>query len=298
MNKIRILTVFAIALGCVSLAWMIYNLPTYNHIIAGLEQGEVIGTVEEMIILSGLLSLFLFHIVALTATVVQFYHEKKAGFLRAAALFVGPISMFLVFGDWAAMHDIYTQTMGGLESSGEWSLLYIQHAFHLTFLLLSLATNIGFLRRLKAGKVDIEPVRRDETLFLAAQYFGIASGALGVGIMCLVYGYAVPEWYDLPRGLPAVISVVILAPYGLIVACWLVAKFRETPVEWYDEKQFNDIARAGFFTLLLLLPCMAVIYSMEQLGGLVNLNILWFYIYMFLTLGFFSGGTLYFSTRR
>jgi hypothetical protein len=252
----------------------------------------------EMAILTGLLSLFLYHILALTAIVVQYYYERKPGFLRAAALFAGPISMFLVFGDWAAMHDIYTQTMAGMESSGEWRLLYIGHAFHLTFILLSLTVNIGFIRRLRAGGVEIEPARKDETLFLATQYFGIASGALGLGVMCSVYGYAVPEWYNVSRGMLIFMSTVILVPYGLMAACWLVEKYRERPLEWYDEKQFSDIAKAGFFTLLISLPCMAGVYLLDSLGVLVNLNVLWFFIYIFLILGFFSGGTLYFSTRQ
>jgi len=80
---------------------------------------------------------------------------------------------------------------------------------------------------------------------------------------------------------------VILIPYGVVVLYWLLMRIRARFGDWHDEKQLQDICKAGFVTLLLSIPGMA---SLFVIGGLNS--VLWFPHFLFLILLLFSGTTL------
>jgi len=102
---------------------------------------------------------------------------------------------------------------------------------------------------------------------------------------------------ELFAGVSITLSKVVLAPYCLLLAYWFWTNRKEKDGSWYDEKQFADLSKAGLVTLVLSLPCLAVLYYLDYQGVENVFSLLWFPFYVFFTLLLFSGSTLYFSTR-
>ena len=135
-----------------------------------------------------------------------------------------------------------------------------------------------------------ESVVKDEILFSIAQYIGILCGLLGLWLNCTYIQRQITS-NTFIMILP--FYLLILMPYGLIVFSWFNMKFKEKPSDWYDEKQWKDVSRAGLTTLFLSIPGMGILLLMKQSHG-----IFWFSHYMFLILLLFSGTTLYFTKKR
>ena len=93
-------------------------------------------------------------------------------------------------------------------------------------------------------------------------------------------------------------SVIIVMPYCFIVSYWLIFKLKDKIVEWYDEKQFQDVAKASLITLMVSFPAMALIYMGRYLDLGEDYTIcFWFPFYLFLTILTFSSSVLYFNRR-
>jgi quinol-cytochrome oxidoreductase complex cytochrome b subunit len=91
---------------------------------------------------------------------------------------------------------------------------------------------------------------------------------------------------------------MILFPYGLIVAYWFILKGKGRLADWYDEKQWRDVTRAGFTTLLLMIPVMFFFFLAVSLRNEhYSQQITWFPMFLFSALLFFSLFTLV-SYRR
>ena len=292
MKRKKLFAIVTVVFCILSVFWLLYDFAALSYMSAQppswwneSERTDLLVTLVGV----GIPVLLLFHIFSLPAIIVQLYKERTAILVSAMALFTGSLSLLLLFSDFVIMQDIYKEVRLGWDTTGEWTILYINHSLHMVFTLLALRLSLSTL---KTAENTAEPVLRDEVLFLTAQYIGIACGVLGLAVLVLVYSV------DLPGELLFFFSAIVLVPYILAVVCWLAVKLRETSSGWYDEKQFTDIARGAFITMLVLIPCMAAVYSTSYFGTAAQLNHLWFFIYMFLTLGLFSGGTLYFSTRH
>lgn len=111
---------------------------------------------------------------------------------------------------------------------------------------------------------------------------GIISAILGVvSFSWLIYDFILIPFYCL-----------ILIPYGLTVLYWLLMRLRDNPTDWYDEKQWRDISKAGLTTLLLSIPGLALLFLSSQPIGPY-----WFPHYLFMILFLISGSTLFFSKK-
>ena len=97
--------------------------------------------------------------------------------------------------------------------------------------------------------------------------------------------------------LVAYYNAFILLPYALIVFYWLGMKRKVRPSDWYDEKQFRDISKAGLLTLLMSLPVIGVLYVMNIVAQDSPASVLWFPFYVHFVLVFFSGSVLYLRGR-
>ncbi len=76
---------------------------------------------------------------------------------------------------------------------------------------------------------------------------------------------------------------------GLIVSCWLILRLKGRMREWYDEKQWRDITRAGFTTLLMLVPVLVFFFAAYSLSGKHYATAcLWFPFTLFLILLLFA----------
>jgi hypothetical protein len=87
-------------------------------------------------------------------------------------------------------------------------------------------------------------------------------------------------------------SLLIIAPYLVILAVWIFRRYWGLPSPDLDEKQFQDLARSGLTTLLISLPVMAIYYRVQitQEGGIFS--VLWFPLLLFIVMSLFSSFAL------
>ncbi len=236
-----------------------------------------------------------FHLSAMLTLVLQLNFFKRDNFFRAFLFFTGITSLLMLFGDYALLSDISKEYIFELPS--EFNVLFFSQALHFVFYILMIVLLI--LARRSVWKEGEETVLKDDSIFINAQYIGILSGISGlilITIFSLLYltVYPIPSW-AVDAGV-IVISLIAVIPYILIVVYWLVIKLRERVVEWYDEKQFQDITRASLVTLIGSIIIMAAIFVIQHFVTVFNfLNEIWFPFYVFLVLLLFSASTLYFS---
>ena len=235
------------------------------------------------------------HLAAIFSLILQLNFFKKDNFLRSFLFFTGVTSFLMLFGDFALASDISKEYIFGLP--GEFNILFFSQALHFLFYILMVILLI--LVRRSGWKESEEIVLKDDSIFINAQYIGIVSGISGLtlitifSVLCLTV-YPLPSW-AVDAGI-IVVSLMAVIPYILIVFFWLIIKLKERVSEWYDEKQYQDITKAGMITLILSVIIMAAIFVLQSVGGVFSFfNEIWFPFYIFLVLLLFSAGTLYFS---
>ena len=128
---------------------------------------------------------------------------------------------------------------------------------------------------------------KEEVLFVTAQLIGILCGSVGLWINFSFLVREIPSenYIDI---FPFYLLCVL--PYGLTALTWLLKKLHDKPTDWYDEKQWQDMAKASLVTLIISIPGMALLFLTGH-----PLGMFWFPHYFFLALFLFSGSTLYFS---
>ena len=297
-KRLKLSVIISLILGIVSFCWLIFNFIAFEYIrhkmINFEEIGENLDTLGILIHI-GLLVFLLFHICAILSIVFQLKFFEKAGILRAISFFVGIISFLLIFSDSAMLHDIGNEYKPGWEVPGEWTILYICHIIHGVFHILTFILNISTLLALRT-QYQPESAFKDEAVFITAQYVGILCGITGLASVFVYMPLQVPLW--ILKRILNVFSTIIFVPYGLIAFYWLIMKRKEKIKEWYDEKQFRDITKASLITLILSMPCMAVMYLSNYIKTDAVTGVLWFPFYVFLMLLLFSGSTLYYSKKE
>ncbi len=94
------------------------------------------------------------------------------------------------------------------------------------------------------------------------------------------------------------VCAVLIVPYAAIVIYWLVIKIRERVTEWYDEKQFQDVTKAGLVSFLSSIAILAIFFVIQNtFSKFPLLSVIWFPLYFFIALLVFSGTILYFSKK-
>jgi hypothetical protein len=239
-----------------------------------------------------------FHLSAILSLILQLHFFKRDNFLRAFLFFSGIISLLMLFGDTALVHDIVKEYMFGFPS--EFYVLYFSQAIHFIFAILMLVLLVWTGKSVKQG--DQEIVVKDDSVFINAQYIGILSGISGlvlITVFSLLYSaaYTLPLW-ALKAGI-SVMCFIAVVPYSLIVLYWLVLKSREKPGEWYDEKQFRDLSKSSLVTLIISVVFLLVLFILQNaLENVLVLNTVWFPLYFFFVLLLFSGLILFFNKQE
>ena len=144
--------------------------------------------------------------------------------------------------------------------------------------------------------IEFESAARDEVVFVTAQYIGVFSGILGLISLAAYLISGLPFWIVKKAVLPS--SIIIVMPYCFIVTYWLIFKLKDKIADWYDEKQFQDIARASLITLIISFLSMTLIYMCKYPISAENYaTYFWFPFYLFLTILTFSSSVLYFNKK-
>ena len=297
MNKsLKRLRIASLSLGIIAASGLIYNLILFAFLRPRVLNFETLG--DQMILLGDLTGLSLivigiFHLCTVITLLLQITVQKSAGTLKVLTGVVGIISGLLLLSDLAMLSDIGKEYVQGWDTSSEWAILFINHGLHILF------TVLAFLALTMRGKMDGHPeeiAAKDDVLFATAHTTGLLCGGIGLIAILLVLVTSVPNWLIEALSLP--IGLLVLLPYLLILGTWLFMKRREKVREWFDEKQFQDISRAGLWTLAITLPCMVAIGILQRVNGPGSAwDFLWLPLYVFLSIAIFSWATLY-SLRR
>jgi hypothetical protein len=237
------------------------------------------------------------HLAVIFALILQLNFFKRDNFLRAFLFFSGIISLLMLFGDFALVSDISKEYIFGLPD--EFIILFFSQVLHFIFYVLMIILFVVTKKNIFIEKEKI--VLKDDSIFINAQYIGILSGISGL-ILIITFSLLYLTVYELPSwavdaGI-IIISLIAVIPYLAIVMYWLIIKLKEGISEWYDEKQYQDIARAGLITLIISVIVMTAIFVGQYfINALSFFNGIWFPFYVFLVLALFSTYTLYFNKK-
>ncbi len=284
-------------LGIISLVSLIYNLIFYETLrpkIIGFEDISGILDSMEVFVAVAFILIFIFHSSAILNIAFQLKFFKRESLLRSLVFFIAVISILLVFGDFALLSDIGKEYAYGLDTTGEWPILYFSQLLHFILTILVFITLL-WTRKSFLDKYKEDVVLKDEAIFINAQYVGIFCGIFGIGVFSVLSAFF-PLW-ALKKGI-FVISLIVILPYFLIVIYWLVIKIREKVGQWYDEKQYQDITKASLVTMMASIIIMTVIFVTQYFVSKFDfITITWFPFYVFLVLLLFSSSTLYFNKK-
>ncbi|KPL15769.1 MAG: hypothetical protein AMS26_06700 [Bacteroides sp. SM23_62] len=297
-NIISVFTIATLLLGIISLLWLVYDYFLYNQIKPVILGFGELGRLEQLAEFVWLSYLFMFmvHIIAGITLLLHLRYFRVIGLINILIVLFGITSFLAVFSDWAILGDISKEYEAGLDTSGEWPILYILLGIHTIFFLLLTGVSAAVLRRLKEKRGEEMTVQKDEMVFTAAQYVGLICGVIGLfwTVFALVVSQRLPvSYYHMLAS-----SIMILIPYGLVVLYWFILKCNEKIGDWYDEKQSRDVYRSGFTTLVLTIPLMLALFLVIHNDALfIRGDYFWFPFLIFTSLFLFSLLTLV-SYRR
>ena len=283
----------SILLGFVSILFFVFAAFYFSKIQPKMIRFDAITTTEEGLLNwvgVGLLFFLAFCLLSLLRTVQHLKKSSSVSFLSIALVIMGVLALLFVFSDVALLGDIAKQYRHGLDQP-EWMLVYPIMGFQLFVALVFTYFHItGFSK-----ETQQEFVARDSNIYLVVQFVGVVCGLMGLVLASLGFVYA-RAWSLVVH--TTMSSIILLFPYGLAVAYWLVTKLREENRQWYDEKQLLDVGKSAFLTLAASVVFMTVLFiaNYGNLSGVIS--IIWLPLYLFFVLLLFSASNLFFAGRK
>jgi hypothetical protein len=287
----------ALFFAIVSIGWLIYDFIAFGILHPKTQRLLPLTTVDlrlDRFVDIGLLVFLVSHIIGFIAIAAQFGYFRKASTLRIIALILGIFSCVMFLGDLACIHDIFDEYKHGGQAEGEWSVLYgIAEIRSVCFLALTASLIEAYILRRKVP-AD-EKVIKDEIVFTLVHCVGVFCGIVGLFFAnaAFVIRAAHPLlYYTFP-----ILFLLTLIPYGLLAGYWLVLKLKEKLGDWNDERQFQDISKAGLISTFATVPFLATIYILNYNVPKGPIEILWFPFYLYFVMLVFSLTSLYFSWK-
>lgn len=283
---------FLIIAGAIMLCMIASNTVMLLDMKAAIETGEAFGQWIGVAVAAGIIITGLIHAFGLISIFIQFKRLKHENMAGAAAFVTGLVSFFLLIVDAIMLHDIGNEYMAGFNILGEWGIVFIGHGFHALFGIAMILQCIFVEKNIKNGAPEF--AAKDEVLFLTVHQIGVFAAVIGLVFIGALYCFGKPS-AEYINGLLLLLSIVVLLPYAVAVLYWLFTKRRTKIKEWYDEKQYIDILRGSLVALIVSVFVIMVMFFMSILGLIKSETVIWFPVYLFVTLLVFSGSTLYFS---
>jgi len=284
----------------ISIPAFIYNLILYVRIDMRTVNFEVINSLigkEQIYAAISVILIFIFHLSAISAIILSLKVVSRESIFLSFKFFISIISLIMIFGDFALISDIVKEYNAGLPGiASEFVILYFSQFLHLLFYCLIIIFIILSKKAKKIpGQTDAELPLKDEAIFINTQYVGIFVSIFGLAIL-ISLSVSSPLW-AIKKGIVAVCALLII-PYAAIAIYWLIIKLRERVTEWYDEKQFQDVTKAGFISFLSSIAILVIFFVLQNvLKKFLLLNVIWFPLYFFIALLIFSWTLLYFSKK-
>ncbi len=287
----KLLRGVGIVLGLASTAFFVIDYFIFTRLQPKMVSFEAVSPAEEGLMNWVGISLLLFLAFCLLSLFQLAKFLKNARKITPFSLFLivsGVLSLLFIFVDVALISDIGKQYKHGL-AQPEWLVLYPVMVFQfITAIVFTYLHFFGFTK-----EKPVKHIARDNNIFLVVQYVGVICGLMGLTSSSLRFLFP-----GATLQVHIVMSLIILLmPYALVVGYWLITKLQEEHRQWYDEKQIQDIGRSAFLTLVLSVILMVVVFitNYNNLSGVVSL--LWFPLYLFSVLLFFSLGNLYLTGK-
>lgn len=283
----------SILLGFLSIAFFVFDAFYFSRIRPKMIQFDTVDPSEEGVmnwVGVGLLFFLVFCLLSLLRTAQQLKKASKVTFFSVLLVIMGVLALLFVFSDVALLGDIAKQYKHGLEQP-EWMLIYPIMGFQLfTAIVFTYFHAVGF------SKDDQqEYVARDSNIFLVVHFVGAVCGLMGLILSSLSFLFA-RAWSLAVH--TTMSSIILLSPYGLAVAYWLLTKLREDNRQWYDEKQLLDVGKSAFLTLVVSVAFMTTLFVVHynNLDGVIRIT--WLPLYLFFVLSLFSAANLFFAGRE
>jgi hypothetical protein len=299
-NAIGISRKTTAALLGVSAAGFIFNSIIYIMLHQKISLGQDITAFTDRVsVYVGIstILLLLFHFAAIATTLLTLRVAKKDSVLQSFIFFLSIISTVMIAGDFALCSDIVKEYGAGLIEGifSEVVILYFSQLLHLLFYAFAIVLILITSRKTLPDNGAKNLALKDEAIFLDVQYVGIFTSIMGLAILVALSLFT-PLW-AIKKGI-ITLCIVLLLPYAMIVAYWILLKIREKITEWYDEKQFQDVTRASFISLIASMLILAVFFLIQNLyTRFALMNVIWFPLYFFMTLLVFSSIVLYLNKK-
>ena len=232
----------------------------------------------------GFLVILIFNIISFIWILHSIVLKKMIGGFDTIALVYCGLCILLMMGEKTMIDEIAREDQIGWETSGQLNILFALLVVQLLFNFLILG---HLYRALSSHRQSTRPVFafNEDTIFQIVHWIGATCGAIG-----LCFNIHFIRKGPATQNLAVLVTtyILILFPYGISVLYWLLMRIKQHFSEWYDEKQLQDISKAGFITLILSIPGMAGLFLIGE-----SQTLLWFPHFLFLTLLLFSATTLY-----
>lgn len=269
--------------ACLCVVVLITLAVTFKFFHEQLFSAPTASSAIQYTVLAGFLCILLFNATSFAWVLHCIRLQGRLGTYNLVALLYSALCIILLLGEKTMIDEIVRESRMGSAPPGGQTVLFAFLAVQSIYVLLIL----GHLYRMRCRFSQYPtPVSAlcDDTIFIAVHIIGIICGLTGLAIN---FGFMRRDPSDRDMSRFIVTYCVILIPYGIAVLYWLLMRIREQFGDWYDEKQLQDICKAGFVTLLLSIPGMAALFVIGEPMGT-----LWFPHYLFLILLLFSGTTL------
>lgn len=230
---LRYLHLTTVSLGLVAAVGLAFNLSMFIILFPKVTQLQPIGSPWETLgIVAGLNVFFIatFHISGITSLLMHIIVMRKPSIIKVVGIVVGIISGLMILSDLAMIQDIGHQYEAGLGTTGEWTILFINYALHILFLIL---TMYSVLYEIRAHQTLPPVAARDEVVFQTLHMTGLICGAFGVvAILAALIGTVTP-WILMQ--IVFVIGTIILIPYSIVIGIWIIKTWQARL--GVDEKQ-------------------------------------------------------------
>jgi len=278
-KSIKAVAAASLILGIISLIWILYDL----FLISADLQGVLFGSRGTAVGI-GYIVILLLHGMAFLLILLLFSRFRGYGVLKAISI-AAVVNSLLMLAVQKVMYDEVGREIKFGSDAGEIVFVNLGLVINASFCFLVIGLAVFAFRKPHAG-TDLD---KGGPIFTLAQFMGIVSGLLGLFLTFSLVGRQVPAgrlWFYVP------FYLLFLFPYGLTALFWLAGKRQERLQDWYDEKQWQDLALAALATLVLSIPALTLFLFVPDGTG-----VYWYPYYLFTVLLLFSASTLYFYKR-
>jgi hypothetical protein len=287
-TETQIILLITLILLLISFIWLFYKIYAYYEISKSVSSFDSIYT--------GIaLGNFLKFILIIFFSILLYQALKNNVRINSLAYFAfitGFFTIFCMFSDWAALHDI---SQGEPDTTNEWSFLRMGLIVNFIFYIIGYITIIKIRREIRTSHAIRKSVI-DETIFEVIQYIGIVCSSIGIAFslfICLVLSHNNHVINKSDIIIMNSFCLVIFLPYISVVLYWIIKLIREKNLAPYDEKQKHDLAMAGLITWLLSIPIVLVYFLIDN-GRMGEISkMVYLPLYLFATLLIFSISVLH-----